>query len=112
MSSYVDFCLICEFKTHNQNMINLMKQYHENFHQLKDEFSELWLRNRGKKTIAKLFAKSLCQLETKVLNDILDQKSSNSVDKDLVDNMAEDFQFSPDDQNSITCLHLLRRVVV
>lgn len=70
MRSSIDFGLIYKYKTHTKNTINVIKQYFEIFHQLKDVLSEFCVGKRDKRTIAKLLVKNLCQLETEVLDDI------------------------------------------
>lgn len=66
--SWVDLCLICEYNTFTQGIIHLMKQYLENFHQLKNVVSDFCLRKRDKGNIARILVKNLCQLEIEVLD--------------------------------------------
>lgn len=74
--------MICEYITHTQGTIDFINQYSENFHKLKDEYSEFHLGKKGKKTTAKVFTKNLGQLETKALYDIL---GANPEDEDIDD---------------------------
>lgn len=60
-----------------QSLIELVKQYLENCYKFKNVVFEICLSKRGKRNIVKLLSKELCQLETKVLDDILRTNPKN-----------------------------------